>query len=533
MSATVVTPDQVLSLDGRDLRTELHEAVINAYMMKYGAGVGGLRGNPEKSTLIGSGDDAEFVFDYVRGGGRPDRNFGVKYPSGAWREVFLWAPDDDSVSHGDSFDDWGGAEVTLFDATGKWEEIRQIVDSWLDPWVQRSPNPNDFKPAIDELAYIANQLYVGDARAGTPGAEDDPSSNASSSGPVDFRTALEETGVKNTGISETSYAFNSTYGEDIWHTVAGQQSMATALGLAVTAEAMAWNQTYKDLQQFIGVAIHDFNSYAASTSGSGQGTAVALSAVATVSGLAGGTVGVAFPPFGIAMAGVSASAALLGLMFPATAAAKDESVVLEGGDYMAYWGSFKQQLITISDNQATAEINITTGLYNVLEDERNTPDNYSLTRKGQVGNRIYGDQAPNDNWGKMMKTDIDVIPIKLKRVSGACEMIGDHQVKLADILEPSILRSWIWYRPELPEAGRIGINHHYGPEPTVELALTRTADLLRQEGRTSRRVAEQVMAWALDFEAVDDQNRQVLNGFVNRWADHWDDGEEITLDDAH
>ena len=375
-SQEVVRPSAITGL-----KADLIEAVTNAYMAKRVPELTGLKYDH------GECKDGEFRYKSPS----PDNVFGFSlerdvgyycsYPGGVWREDVLFAPDSEKSS-----DDSTYGTGSLFDAKGTYAMIESEVSSWIDPWAD-CHSPNEFANQINSIANVASQLYVGNEIV-LGGQDVSPVGGDASSGASavsDVRSAIDEVKLGTDDMRGPAIdAFQRTYVLDIERTLGGQRGLATAAGLAVTAEATAWNQTYISLRDFIKKAIHDFNDFAGAHGASGENIEATLGAVAAVAGLAAATGGVAFPPFGVVMGVVGGVATVGGLMFPATDPVNPAPLALGGGDYMAYWTAFKDGIKAINTDLETAENAITKGCHRMLADYHAYPDNYSIAQ-GQLG----------------------------------------------------------------------------------------------------------------------------------------------------
>ncbi|GAB2876349.1 hypothetical protein GCM10027026_29270 [Myroides odoratimimus subsp. xuanwuensis] len=417
--------------------------------------------------------------------------------AGNWRHKKFLAGDE-SLSPGVNYVDANdnAYEVRVFDAKAKWQEIEDYVDSWIDPWVTGSPDPAAFTNQINSLATVARQLYVGNAPAlGSSGS-------APSSADLDLWDALSELDISVDNTSVAVDLFQRTYATDIWKTIGGQQSLVYAAGLAMTAEADAWNQTYKSLRDFLLAATADFASFAGSGEGRGAGVDAVLGATSAVAGLLGATAGRAFPPFGIAMGLVTSTVAVGRLFNEVVPFARDESLLLEGNTYAAKWDSFKEQVKKIEADLAAAERAIDGSCDAMLKDLRSFPDNYSLTQNRKK-------QGDREDFERMLQSRIELLPSKLRNAAAACELIARHQAGLARILggadaagNPSTDVANEWTRNTLPEVGIIGSTYS-GPYLAYRRLVDAAVDLLIDESKESHRVAEWLIELVIDFKDTD------------------------------
>jgi hypothetical protein len=503
-SKEVVRPGDITAL-----KDDLVKAVTNAYMAKRVPELYGLTYDK------GECDDGEFRYkspsaDNVLGFSlESDVGYYCSYPGGVWKEDVSFLPDIDH-SDGDGIHGTGH----LFDAAGVYAMVESEVSSWLDPFGD-CHSPNEFANQINSVANVASQLYVGNeivfggqdvSPVGGDGA-------GTTSAVSDVRSAIDEVKLNTDDMRGLAIdAFQRTYVLDVERCIGGQRGLATAAGLAITAEAMAWNETYISMRDFVKKAIHDFNDYAGSHGGSGEGTAATLGAVSAISGLAGATVGIAFPPFGAAMGVVGGVATVGGLMFPATAAVAAAPLALSGGSYMEYWTSFKDGIKDINTDLRTAEEAIAEGCHRMLGDYHSYPDNYSITRGAKRGK-----QGPEDDATPFLTSQIDFNHTKMKLIAGAVESIGDHQRTLAGRLggvdgagSPSSQVAGEWSRGSLPEVGTMGSGYS-GPYAAYSQVVEQLTDLLLLEAKTAHRLAEHCIDVSLDFKATDGQREASLD----------------------
>lgn len=504
MAEDVVRPQDVLK---GDLKEQLIEAVIDAYMAKGAVESGAV--NLEFKAKESEDGHPRYVYTLpVKGAGDPE--ICCDYPSGQWlqRKSGWFDSDlDGTTDYADAGDN--SYEVRIFDAPGTWDALRQEVAAWVDPWVNDCPSPNVYTNQINSIATIARQLYVGNAPA--PGST---ATGAPDSADLDLWDAMTELHISADSTSLAVDAFQRTYSTDIWKTVGGQQSMVFAAGLALTAEGLAWSETYRSLRDTLLRAAHDFASFAGSREAKGEKVDAFLNTTSKVAGLLGGA-GKVWPPFGSAMKAVTGGIAAYRFMNPPQAAVLDQSLVLSGDTFDAKMTSFKDQIKKIHDGLYAAEEAIALGCRAMIEETENKPDNYSLTRGARQGR-----QGDGDNFNQLLTRELDISRTKLRRVAAACELIGNHQVGLSALLggrdaagNPAAFVRDEWYRGVLPEVGTIGYGYN-GPFPDYERLVNATEDLLFDEGKNSNRVAEALIATVLDYEAQDDAIQAELDRLV-------------------
>ncbi|WP_148614778.1 hypothetical protein [Nocardioides rubriscoriae] len=493
MTDEVVTPHDVLA-DG--IGDTLVEAMIEAWMRK-----GAIESGACNLTWDGKdGDDWVYRLP-LSGTGDPEI---VCDSGGSWRQRKRFYFDKD-LGPGEGLVDSGenSYAVRLFDAPATWAEIRAEAESWVYPWVHDSPDPHDFTDQINSVATVARQLYAGSSPTG--GGVGAPPTSAD----PDLWDALTEVAISADSTSLAVDAFQRTYATDIGKTIGGQYAMVYSAGLALTAEAAAWSASYKSLREFLKVAAADFNAFAGSGKGSGEDAAAVLGATSAVAGLLGATAGVAFPPFGLAMGLLSSSIGVYTVVNPASPAVADTSLLLEGDTYEAKWESFRSRIRDISADLRTAEEAVADACRAMVVDVNGFPDNYSLTRGGTQ-------QGAGDDFEGMLGTTIDIQPAKLRMVAGACEAIGNHQIGLAGILggsdaagAPSSDAYGEWLRGSLPVGGTIGYPFA-GGYWSYRALVDAIVDLLVEEGKNSRRVADWVIEMVLGMESTDAEREAAL-----------------------
>lgn len=235
-----------------------------------------------------------------------DNADGCKYycywPSGQWKEDIGWCHDP-TRSPGDRSTPVDDTSATLIDVTGAYNAIKENVSEWVDPWINDCQSPNVFTNQINSIANVANHLYIGDQVIfGAKGSKAD--GNSPISGNTDLSSSVKEIGeVPLYGVpggmqGNAMDTFSRVYGSDIATTIGGQRGLATAAGPAITAQATALHSAYKTMRDFMKKARHDFNNFADCAGDGGEDISAELGAVGAVAGLAGASVGVAFPPFG-------------------------------------------------------------------------------------------------------------------------------------------------------------------------------------------------------------------------------------------
>lgn len=303
-------------------------------------------------------------------------------------------------------------------------------------------------------------------------------------------------------------AFRDAYSSDLRTTVNNQCGMTAAAGIAMTSEGQAWSTTYKSMRDLVKVAINDFYSLAGS-SGDDNGAAF-LGATSAVAGLLGATAGVAFPPFGAAMGGLSAVIGVYTVMHPAVPAVDTSPLQLSGDDYYAMWRSFESETRAVSTDLGKAEQAIADACRAVIADTSANPESYSLTVGGSTGQQY-------DDLDAALTHVLDVQSSSLKEMSGAAELIGNQQSTLASYVTgsdgqgaSSSLVRFEWYRGTLPDGTRIGMDAGYGDGPFDAYSdlVDTIASTLLTEGGNSRRVADSLMRMALEFDLTDDLSAQ-------------------------
>lgn len=477
MSTEVVRPQDVL--DG-DLRNKLHKAVIAAYMATEVINAASGHSIKEYVKMEERGGDgmrfyykAEILWE--------THNVYCDYPGSDW----------DLDNLGPNLGDYPG--FTGINANSAWESLKADVDAWLDPWVNDCPNPNDFENQINSVARIASQLNIGggDSASGPPG------------GDTDLREAVKTVANRAYGKADAMVAFRDAYASDLWTTINNQCGMATAAGLALTAEGSAWSETYRALRDFIQVAIYDFATLADAPGT--ENHSAALSATAAVAGLLGATIGVVFPPFGVAMGGLSAAIGMYTVMHPAVPAVDRAPLELSGSSFNSMWDSFTKEMLKISDDLEAAERGISDGCSRVVTDTYDNPESYSLTRGLRRGKQY-------DNFKELQVDQIQLTTDTFKQLSGAAEVIADQQTTLGSFLReadaagnPASQVQSEWSRGLLPLGGRIGLDEgdSYGPYRAYNRHINALAMLLKIEGENSHDMAEKLMRAALDFDQQD------------------------------
>lgn len=315
---------------------------------------------------------------------------------------------------------------------------------------------------------------------------------------ADLWDALTQLEISADNTSQAVDLFQQNYATDIWKTIGGQNGLVTAAVLAMTAEAAAWHESYKSLRDFLEVARSDFLVYSGSSDGSGSKTAAVLGATATVTGVLGGAVSIALPPFGAALGLLSGAASIAQLMNPEVPSVPDTSLVLGDGDFYEKMDAFKAEIKKIEKNLSDTELMVTDGCNGILADFQQNPDNYSLRRNPKK-------QGDYENFPKMYNSTIELTRDKLLKTAAACQLIAEHQRGLASILVgadaagyPSSPVPDEFYRNYLPEVGVIGSGSS-GPLFTIQRLVDTAVDLLIDESRESHRVAEWLIELVEDF----------------------------------
>lgn len=476
----VMTPGDILA---DDLREELKKAAIAGYMAT--SVIGDTDGDHSiKSFVNMEWHDDEVRFNYRASILGEDYPVYCMWPSGDWKLDVSFLPD---------VGDYPG--FTAIDVSGGWDNVRSTVDEWLDPWVNSCPDPNGYTNQINSVARIASQLNIGGG-----GSESGPAG-----GDTDLREAVKTIDNRSTdGNSRAIVAFRDAYVSDLWTTIFNQCGATASAGLALTAEGVAWSETYRSVRDLIMVAINDFKTLAKANETNDD---AALTAVGAVAGILGATVGVAFPPFGVAMGGLSAVIGVYTVMNPAVAGEDAKPLELSGSDYFAMMESFQEQMREVARAHGRAEQNISAGCNAVLTDMDANPESYFLSRKTSRG-RQY------DDFEGTLVTEIDVPKNLLQEMAGAAELIGNQQQELASILAGSDAAGsssanvqFEWYRGSLPDGTAIGLGSGgYGPYDDYMKLVDAVAGMLKDEGKNSHRMAEALMATALDYSLTDDRS---------------------------
>lgn len=494
----VVKPHQL-----EPLKEPLTEAVIFAFMMNDKGLLGNLVGVPDESHISnGSGKfkytcPEKFNWDY---------GFTVTYPDGEWTFNVPIFPDESS-SPDSSFTN-AGVTYETFDAVSVWNDLRQRVSDWLDPWIQ-SPSPGEFENQIASIADIIPQLYVqdevqvGGQAVSAPG---DDAATTTTSPLSDIRTAIADMksflGDLRAGAID---ALETAYTNDVALTISGQRALATVAGLTIAGEAMAWNNTYKNLKTIIEAATKDFESYAKSQAASGQNVVKGLSVVSGAATIGAGATA-AFPPFTGTLAAVAGVASIGAALWPTQEARVPTEIVLGGDSPAAYWEAFEQAIKDVDLEFTRAEQDLVAMCTNALSDLANNPDAYSITRK-----RADGTAQPHDNLNGFLVAQIDIDPTKMNGVAGCIASIGEHQRGVAGLFggtdvsgNPAAFVQGEWYRGTLPHGVHIG-SGAYGPYDSFKDVVDTLTDLLIEESRTANRIAEHCVEIARDFTATDQE----------------------------
>lgn len=497
MSDEVVRPQ-----DLEPLKEPLVEAVIFAFMMNDKGLLGNLVGKPDESHIKnGSG-----TFKYTCPEALDwDYGFTVTYPDGDWTFNVPIFPDESSSS--DSSFTNNGTTYETFDAVGVWADLRERVSTWIDPWIQ-SPNPNEFKNQIASIADIIKQLYVqdevqvGGQAVGAPG---DDVATTTDSPLSDVRTAISDMKSFLGDLAGGAIdALETAYANDVALTISGQRALATVAGLTIAGEAMAWNNTYKNLKTLIQAATTDFESYAKSQSASGQDVVAGLTVVSGAATIGAGATA-AFPPFTGALAAVSGVAALGAALWPTQEARVPTEIMLGGGSPEEYWEAFERAIKDTDLELTYAENDLVAMCTNALNDLASNPDAYSITRK-----RADGTAQPHDNLNGFLTARIDISPSKMRGVAGCVASIGDHQRGVAGLFggsdasgDPAAFVKSEWNRGTLPSGVTIGRGSE-GPYDHFKQVIDTLIDLLIEEYGTAHRIADHCVAIANDFAATDD-----------------------------
>lgn len=518
------------------LKKKLKDAMVSAYMAKGCIEDGSFPGTFQGFEGDGDGGSVRFTYDIDFGGANGGAELYVWYPDGQWRRSnTLW--DSDIHVSGDGTAIVSGGEnsyqVSLFDPKAKWAEIESEISSWFDPW-QSGPNPAAFRNQIDSLTTVANQLYAENGSAGgAPGPD------------LDLESAIDTVKGQVRFLRGASVlAFQNTYVDDIDTTIGGQQGLAAGLATALEAEAAAWSETYLALETLLGNGAYDFHQLAGSHPASGERVDAVLGAVTAVSSLLGGTVGKAYPPLGTTLGVLSGGIGVFRAFNRPVAAVEDVPIQLTGGTYSERKADLIEKIKEINAELKACEESVALGCDNLVAYANGNIDGYSLTRttKGRTG---YHDESgesgyyrpngqhPTDTSLDQAVSEIQISHTILAQMVGACRYIGDHQIGAAQLLnghdaqgDPVALVLDEWLRGSLPEVGTIGWASD-GPYANVKALLTFAVDLLVDEGKNSRDVADALAATNKDFKDSDERQAWIYQQSRRQFDDKGPD--EITL----
>ncbi|CAN5374413.1 hypothetical protein BH11ACT8_BH11ACT8_32040 [soil metagenome] len=480
------------------LKEPLIEAVTNAYMAKLVPSTGPFE------YAEGSCQEGEFRYKHSRFG--LDDKVYCSYPDGQWKVDQLLDPDDDR-SPGDHV----GDELTLFDAAAKFQEIREEVSKWVDPWIACA-DPNEFTAELQALASIIDQLYVqGEVRLGGNPVAGGDSSGTTSMPVTDVQSAIADMGSELSSLNGLAIdALERAYVNDVGLTISGQRALAAVAGLAVAGEAEAWSRAYANLTEFITKATHDFEVFSGVDQEEGDGGKTALTVVSGAATAAAAAT-FEFPPAAVTFGVIAGLAAIGSAFWPGgEESAPATLIALEGGDFGAVWESFGLGIRGIDSELTQAEYSLAMMCRNAIADLSTHPDSFSITAKGpggvpQAGDNLprflntEGDSAPIELYAG---DDITIVHHKLKTVAGLVEHVGNHQRTVAGSLGAADSDAG-WSRGTLQ--GTVigwGPTGHHADTSVVLDTLT---DLLLTESRTAHRVAEQCLDISTGFRLTDDQ----------------------------
>jgi hypothetical protein len=495
------------------LKADLVEAVTNAYMAKRVPELTGLKfdhGGCQDGEFRYKSPSADNVFGFSL---ESDVGYYCSYPGGVWREDETFAPDSEKSS-----DDSTYGTGDLFDAKGTYAMIESEVSSWIDPWGD-CHSPNEFANQINSIANVAAQLYVGNEIVfGGQDVSPVDSDGSVSSAVSDVRSAIDEVKVNTDDMRGLAIdAFQRTYVLDIERTLGGQRGLATAAGLAVTAEATAWNETYLSLRDFIEKAIHDFNDYAGTHGGverppRRRWAPCRRSPVWPVPRRAWPSRPSAWrwvwsgesPP----------SAPRCSLPPPPSAPRRWPSAVT------TTWATGRRSRTASRRSTPTSRPPRTPSPRGAVEcSPTTTPTPTTTIARGSRS----GQQGPEDDAAPFLQSQVDFNHTKMRFIAGAVESIGDHQRGLAGRLggvdgagNPSSLVQSEWGRASLPEVGVMG-NGPSGPYDAFAQVVDQLTDLLLIEARTAHRLAEHCIAVSRDFRATDDQREAELDSIAGQF----------------
>lgn len=496
------------------LKKALKDAMVSAYMAKGCIEDGSFPGTFRGFEGDGDGGSVRFTYDIDFGGANGGAELYVWYPDGQWRRSnTLW--DSDIHVSGDGTAIVSGGEnsyqVSLFDPKAKWAEIESEISSWFDPW-QSGPNPAAFRNQIDSLTTVANQLY---AENGSAGAAPGPD--------LDLESAIDTVKGQVRHLRGGSViAFQNTYADDIDTTIGGQQGLAAGLATALEAEAAAWSETYLALKSLLRNGAYDFHQLANSRGASGDKVDAVLGTVTAVSSLLGGTVGKAYPPLGTTLGVLSGGIGVFRAFNRPVAAVADIPLELTADSYSGRKAELFDKVKEINAQLKTCEESVALGCDNLVAYANGNIDGYSLTRStkarteyrdenGNTDHHRPNGQHPTDTSLSEAVSEIQISHGILAQMVGACQYIGDHQIGAAQLLsgndaqgDPVALVWDEWFRGSLPEVGTIGWASD-GPFSTVRALLDFSVDLLVDEGKNSRNVADALAATNKDFKDEDER----------------------------
>ena len=509
MADEVGVPEDLLPL-----KEPLIEAVVNAYMAQKIPSEGPFE------YEWGSCAKGEFRYKHSRWG--LDSRAYCYYPDGNWMVDNL-GPDDDR-SPGDRV----GTELVLFDAKAVFDEIRETVSSWVDPWIA-CQSPEVFTNQIESMAYVVDQLYVQDeVTVGGRSVEGDDPPGATSIPVLDVQSAIADMQSDLSSLNGLAIdALERSYVNDVGLTISGQRALAAVAALAIAGEAEAWSRAFGGLASLFDRATDDFNAFADTGEDAGGGSGGTTLAVISGTAGAASAASFAFPP-AAAVLGVIAGLAGIGAAFwPPQEVGPDEPkilLVLDGGDFDSLWTSFKGLVEDVNGELVAAEHALSTMCRNVVAEYESYPEAFSITENGTRGVPQAGDNLP-----RFLNTEAGSAPIelyagdlvrvvhaKLRSVAARIEHIGDHQRQVAQRLggsdssgNPSALVADEWTREYL-QGGIIGWgpDGHYGDYERVVETLVR---LLIAESKTAHRIAEHCLDISTGFSRTDQQIEAELN----------------------
>ena len=517
------------------LKKALKDAMVSAYMAKGCIEDGSFPGTFRGFEGDGDGGSVRFTYDIDFGGANGGAELYVWYPDGQWRRSNTFWDSDIDVSDGTAVVSGGenSYQVSLFDPRSKWDEIESEISSWFDPW-QSCPSPAAFRNQIDSLTAVANQLHAENGSAGSAPGPD-----------LDLESAIDTVKGQVRYLRGGSVlAFQNTYADDIDTTIGGQQGLAAGLATALEAEAAAWSETYLALESLLANGAYDFHQLAGSHPASGEKVDAVLGTVTAVASLLGGTVGKAYPPLGTTLGVLSGGVGVFRAFNRPVAAVADVPIELTGASYNERTADLVEKIKEINAQLKACEESVALGCDNLVAYAQGNMDGYSLTRstKGRTAHRDEnGDTAyyrpngqhPTDTSLAHAVSEIQISHTILAQMVGACQYIGDHQIGAAQLLSgndaqgaPVALVADEWLRGSLPEVGTIGWASD-GPFSMVKALLEFSVDLLVDEGRNSRNVADALAATNKDFR--DEDERQAWIYRQSRKLFDAKGSDEITL----